>query len=1847
MVGSPQRLLLWSALMLPAKFAPPSQTRKASAARGLPPSSHLLALEARMLFDGAALATHDVSAEAVDRSLTEQAREAAREAVTSDTSGNLAPELLVVDSSVQGWQALAQSRGANVELLVIEQGQDAVALIAQALSGKTGYSAVHVVSHGDSGQIFLGGRTIDANSLAQRSGDFATIGQALDSDADILLYGCDLASNRAGMEFLQALANATQADVAASTDKTGSIALGGDWDLEVQLGAVSAQAAFSADAMIRFDGLLTNTVGTLEFSKTIVQDDVADPPAVGTPTSFNPVYLTNNPQSLFNPAGDASASPLTGPLTNANVGAVESQIQGVDAGDTVRIALVLRNTGPDGLWDICLNDDIPAGLEIVPGQDNLRIVRGDGLVVTALNASNVVATIADLLRSTGGPGTFFHLQDPSGNTAPVLAAGSAVDGSNILVITYDARVRSTVVAGSVHNEVANVFGYALSEGGAQSAATFDSAAVEIALPTVDKVVVGTNRAYTAGTNVVIGEVVTYEVTLKVPEGVTAGATFIDTLPAGMTLVQIESITPSAGVTIAGGIPAVSAIVPVDNGGINNEFSVALGNITNANSDNAVNDVIVVRYTAVVRDVVGNQSGTTLTNNVRFGTIADPSLPSVTVVEPAVTVDLTSNLATAQVGDIVTYTLTINSTGQSPAFDVILNDLLPAGLTYVGGSLTQVSGQAPDTALAFVAGELTGIWNQLDNGNPAIVITFQAQINSGAAIGAPIDHQACATFTSLPGHIVGPVTTDPAATTSISTYPGSAFAKDQERTGADGLGGAVDDYVAKDGAPVTVTSALSAVLRIVESSQASTGTRNTYDAVGVVSDQATVGEVVRYRMVVQVPEGGMTSFKIATALPDGLQFVNDGSVTLALVGDAAGTFTSSTLADGALNLADGGTPSSFSDITGVLPVFRLPSGAIQNLSGGALATGVQLSGADVCFVLGDLNVSDLDGDKEFVVIEFNAIVANEAANQSHNNLAGGASTTTNLDVTFTASFTGDLLASNMVRETIVEPVIVDVLKTVTVPSGAIADPNQPTTISYTVTFTNSGATTAYDVRLSDTINAIPGLTLVNGSLTGAPGGATVSYAGNALDVQISSLAAGGSVSVTYQVQVAAGTAFASNPVNVTYSSLENTIGDDIAVNVSSGGVGTSVVTESLLERTGASGAGADSSVLNNYADSSTVGLAALSGCLWADLSAPNDNTFNGTDTRMNGVTVTLRGAGLDGLFNTGDDLVQTTVTQTVGGVSGCYAFTALPPGDYRIIVPTNVTDPTAGAVQNAFDAGTSGSLNDGIINVTLLPGDSKPDQNFVYVQPNLPPDAIPDTNATRNAPGSTATGNVVGNGSAGDRTDIDPENQALVVCGVAPGTSLPSDQITTGLNTTVVGTYGSLVLQANGSYVYTVNATLPAVSGLTEGATITDLFSYTIKDPAGNTDTTTLTITITGGPRPPDSADRTITIPEDTPRPLTPGDFAFTDPDVGDALKCVIITTLPDARQGVLLFNGTPVTIGQRIDVANLGQLVFDPLPNVNRGNYPAGLGDPNFTFQVCDKDDLLDPTPNRITFIIDPVNDAPNPYPEQLRCFDQTAGSQGMDNQAAPGQTLLPAPLDPDLPAQILNIVITGLPTGSGIFLLDGNAVVVGQTLTVAEWGRIQFRPDPAFIGTRTASGAIDGGQMSFRVSDGAGGQVNSRLNILIKPAAVPPPVVPPPVPVPPVPVPPEIVPPPIPLPPLVPRDVTPIGIPSLDAGNMFDSDQIMGLFGDELIGPFQRQKAVADNVAEAPIEVPKAKAVKKAVADCDAPAPKAKPKAVKRMVLSDKIVKPSAGFTEQVKAAKQKFRPPAKVTPKVARPDC
>ncbi len=75
---------------------------------------------------------------------------------------------------------------------------------------------------------------------------------ALKEGADLLLYGCDLASGTAGEELLELIQQNTHLDVAASNDLTGNLAQNGDWDLEIQQGQIDTQLAFSEKALMDF-----------------------------------------------------------------------------------------------------------------------------------------------------------------------------------------------------------------------------------------------------------------------------------------------------------------------------------------------------------------------------------------------------------------------------------------------------------------------------------------------------------------------------------------------------------------------------------------------------------------------------------------------------------------------------------------------------------------------------------------------------------------------------------------------------------------------------------------------------------------------------------------------------------------------------------------------------------------------------------------------------------------------------------------------------------------------------------------------------------------------------------------------------------------------------------------------------------------------------------------------------------------------------------------------------------------------------------------------------------------------------------------------------------------------------------------------------------------------------------------------------------------------------------------------------------------------------------------------------------------------------------------------------------
>ncbi|WP_275316416.1 VCBS domain-containing protein [Tenacibaculum bernardetii] len=95
-------------------------------------------------------------------------------------------------------------------------------------------------------------------------------------------------------------------------------------------------------------------------------------------------------------------------------------------------------------------------------------------------------------------------------------------------------------------------------------------------------------------------------------------------------------------------------------------------------------------------------------------------------------------------------------------------------------------------------------------------------------------------------------------------------------------------------------------------------------------------------------------------------------------------------------------------------------------------------------------------------------------------------------------------------------------------------------------------------------------------------------------------------------------------------------------------------------------------------------------------------------------------------------------------------------------------------------------------------------------------------------------------------------------------------------------YGSIIIQADGSYIYDVDETNTTVTGLKNGETIQDIFSYTAIDNVGS-DTGILSIDINGVTEPPVAEDNFDTITVDVNNTINGNVITDDGPDGADAI----------------------------------------------------------------------------------------------------------------------------------------------------------------------------------------------------------------------------------------------------------------------------------------------------------------------------------------------------------------------------
>ncbi|MGJ3254170.1 MAG: DUF4347 domain-containing protein [Elainellaceae cyanobacterium] len=164
--------------------------------------------------------------------------------------------LVFVDSSVDDYQYLISGIVPDAEAITLCANQDGIRQITDALAQYRRVDQVHIISHGEPGVVHLGSSQVDLETLDQSLPQLSAWKNSLADDAEILLYGCQIAAGDRGQRLIHQLSYLTGAKIAASSTLTGSAALDGNWVLEETVGSVKSPLALKSSTLQSYRSVL-------------------------------------------------------------------------------------------------------------------------------------------------------------------------------------------------------------------------------------------------------------------------------------------------------------------------------------------------------------------------------------------------------------------------------------------------------------------------------------------------------------------------------------------------------------------------------------------------------------------------------------------------------------------------------------------------------------------------------------------------------------------------------------------------------------------------------------------------------------------------------------------------------------------------------------------------------------------------------------------------------------------------------------------------------------------------------------------------------------------------------------------------------------------------------------------------------------------------------------------------------------------------------------------------------------------------------------------------------------------------------------------------------------------------------------------------------------------------------------------------------------------------------------------------------------------------------------------------------------------------------------------------------
>ncbi|OCR02496.1 hypothetical protein BCD67_01010 [Oscillatoriales cyanobacterium USR001] len=163
----------------------------------------------------------------------------------------IAKEMLIaIDSRIKAPLMLAAGVLTGAKVIILDIEKDGIEQISEALAD-TNLSNLHIICHGEPGCLYLGKTPLTSANLTQYRHQL-TPGRL----QSIHLYSCNVAAGETGANFLQQLHTLTGANIAASANPIGSAELGGDWNLEVQIGSIETSVPINHNTLKTYSGVL-------------------------------------------------------------------------------------------------------------------------------------------------------------------------------------------------------------------------------------------------------------------------------------------------------------------------------------------------------------------------------------------------------------------------------------------------------------------------------------------------------------------------------------------------------------------------------------------------------------------------------------------------------------------------------------------------------------------------------------------------------------------------------------------------------------------------------------------------------------------------------------------------------------------------------------------------------------------------------------------------------------------------------------------------------------------------------------------------------------------------------------------------------------------------------------------------------------------------------------------------------------------------------------------------------------------------------------------------------------------------------------------------------------------------------------------------------------------------------------------------------------------------------------------------------------------------------------------------------------------------------------------------------